>query len=191
MTLSYPVRHWRWVNDERLQPLGLTQSRWITLSHLKYQDRIQQHQLACMVGVESPSWVRTLDELEQLDLVERRPCPQGRRGKRVYLTPKAAPLMAVLFRRFIHCTRCCLRVFPCRPVALLHLADQLIAPAGNGVKSIAGQPGPAFFRPRLPLPPVTLTDSRGHNAKDVCGSADTLPLAILRRRHGQRPAPAT
>ncbi|MBO1520513.1 transcriptional regulator SlyA [Oceanisphaera pacifica] len=94
MTLSYLVRHWRWVNDERLQPLGLTQSRWVTLSHLKYQDGMQQHQLARMVGVESPSLVRTLDGLEQLGLVERRPCPQDRRGKRVYLTPKAAPLMA-------------------------------------------------------------------------------------------------
>ncbi|MGO1246071.1 MAG: transcriptional regulator SlyA [Oceanisphaera sp.] len=94
MTLSYLVRQWRWINDERLQPLGLTQSRWITLTHLKYQDGMQQHQLARLVGVESPSLVRTLDGLEQLGLVERRPCANDRRGKTVHLTAKASDIMA-------------------------------------------------------------------------------------------------
>lgn len=93
MSLANLVRQWRWINDERLKPLGLTQSRWITLTHLKYEDGIQQHQLARRVGVESPSLVRTLDGLEQLGLVERRACADDRRGKRVHLTPAVRPLM--------------------------------------------------------------------------------------------------
>lgn len=93
MTLAYLVRQWRWVNDERLKPLGLTQSRWITLSHLKYEDGMQQHQLARLVGVESPSLVRTLDGLESLKLIERRPCEQDRRGKTVHLAPAANELV--------------------------------------------------------------------------------------------------
>ncbi len=93
MTLACLVRQWRWLNDERLKPLGLTQSRWITLTHLKHQDGLQQHQLASRVGVESPSLVRTLDGLEQLGLVERRPCPNDRRGKVVHLTAQASPLL--------------------------------------------------------------------------------------------------
>ncbi|MFD1007540.1 MULTISPECIES: transcriptional regulator SlyA [Oceanisphaera] len=93
MTLSYLVRQWRWINDERLKPLKLTQSRWITLSHLKYEDGMQQHQLARLIGVESPSLVRTLDGLEQLGLVERRPCPNDRRGKTVHLTPNVRTLI--------------------------------------------------------------------------------------------------
>lgn len=93
MTLSCLVRQWRWVNDERLKPLGLTQSRWITLSHLKYEDGMQQHQLARLVGVESPSLVRTLDGLESLSLVERRPCENDRRGKTVHLTDTASELV--------------------------------------------------------------------------------------------------
>lgn len=93
MTLSYLVRQWRWVNDERLKPLGLTQSRWITLTHLKYEDGMQQHQLARLVGVESPSLVRTLDGLESLSLVERRPCESDRRGKTVHLTDNASELV--------------------------------------------------------------------------------------------------
>ncbi|WP_319782770.1 transcriptional regulator SlyA [Oceanisphaera sp. IT1-181] len=93
MALSCLVRQWRWVNDERLKPLGLTQSRWITLSHLKYEDGMQQHQLARLVGVESPSLVRTLDGLESLSLVERRPCENDRRGKTVHLTDTASELV--------------------------------------------------------------------------------------------------
>ena len=94
MTLSCLVRQWRAVNDERLKPLALTQSRWITLSHLKYEDGMLQHQLARLVGVESPSLVRTLDGLEQLGMVERRPCENDRRGKTVHLTTTGGELMA-------------------------------------------------------------------------------------------------
>lgn len=93
MTLSCLVRQWRAVNDDRLKPLGLTQSRWITLSHLKYEDGMQQHQLARLVGVESPSLVRTLDGLESLGMVERRPCENDRRGKTVHLTASASALV--------------------------------------------------------------------------------------------------
>ncbi|AEY00292.1 transcriptional regulator SlyA [Oceanimonas sp. GK1] len=94
MALATLVRQWRLINDERLKPLGLTQSRWITLSHLKQEDGIQQHRLARRVGVESPSLVRTLDGLEQLGLVERRPCANDRRGKTVHLTPAVQPLLS-------------------------------------------------------------------------------------------------
>lgn len=95
-TLSSLVRLWRAVNDERLKPLGLTQSRWITLSHLKDEDGMQQHQLARLVGVESPSLVRTLDGLEQLGIVERRPCANDRRGKTVHLTDTVDELMTAM-----------------------------------------------------------------------------------------------
>ncbi|WP_417616823.1 transcriptional regulator SlyA [Oceanisphaera sp.] len=94
MTLSCLVRQWRWINDERLKPLNLTQSRWITLTHLKYEDGILQHQLARRVGVESPSLVRTLDGLERQGLVERRPSANDRRGKTVHLTAQASALMS-------------------------------------------------------------------------------------------------
>ncbi|WMC10605.1 transcriptional regulator SlyA [Oceanimonas pelagia] len=94
MALANLVRQWRLINDERLRPLGLTQSRWITLSHLKQEDGIQQHRLARRVGVEGPSLVRTLDGLERLGLVERRPCANDRRGKTVHLTAAVRPLLS-------------------------------------------------------------------------------------------------
>ncbi|MEQ5802798.1 transcriptional regulator SlyA [Halomonas sp. H10-9-1] len=92
--LSRLPRLWRAVIDERLAPLGLTQTRWVTLYHLwRLGDGQPQCDLARTIGVEAPSLVRTLDQLSEQGLVERRPCGQDRRTKRVYLTAAAAPLL--------------------------------------------------------------------------------------------------
>ncbi|NWN82473.1 MAG: transcriptional regulator SlyA [Halomonas sp.] len=92
--LSRLPRLWRAIIDERLAPLGLTQTRWVTLYHLwRLGDGQPQCDLARAIGVEAPSLVRTLDQLSEQGLVERRPCDQDRRTKRVYLTAAAAPLL--------------------------------------------------------------------------------------------------
>ncbi|WP_299237031.1 transcriptional regulator SlyA [uncultured Halomonas sp.] len=92
--LSRLPRLWRAVIDERLAPLGLTQTRWVTLYHLwRLGDGQPQCDLARAIGVEAPSLVRTLDQLSDQGLVERRPCDQDRRTKRVFLTPAATPLL--------------------------------------------------------------------------------------------------
>ncbi len=92
--LSRLPRLWRAVIDERLAPLGLTQTRWVTLYHLwRLGDGQPQCDLARAIGVEAPSLVRTLDQLSEQGLVERRPCDQDRRTKRVYLTAAATPLL--------------------------------------------------------------------------------------------------
>lgn len=87
-------REWRAVLDYRLAPLGLTQTRWVTLYRLWRAGNGQsQCELARMIGVEAPSLVRTLDQLAQQGLVERRPCGEDRRTKRIHLTDKAMPLI--------------------------------------------------------------------------------------------------
>ncbi len=92
--LSRLPRLWRAIIDERLAPLGLTQTRWVTLYHLwRLGDGQPQCDLARAIGVEAPSLVRTLDQLSEQGLVERCPCDQDRRTKRVYLTQEAAPLL--------------------------------------------------------------------------------------------------
>jgi len=93
--LSRLPRLWRAVIDRRLAPLGLTQTRWVTLYHLwRLGDGQPQCDLARAIGVEAPSLVRTLDQLSEQGLVERRPCDQDRRTKRVFLTAEASPLLA-------------------------------------------------------------------------------------------------
>lgn len=92
--LSRLPRLWRAILDRRLAPLGLTQTRWITLYHLWRLEKGQpQCDLARAIGVEAPSLVRTLDQLAEQGLIERCPCDQDRRTKRVYLTPAATPLL--------------------------------------------------------------------------------------------------
>ncbi|MGP5310925.1 transcriptional regulator SlyA [Vreelandella alkaliphila] len=85
---------WRSILDRRLAPLGLTQTRWVTLYHLwKLGEGNPQCDLARVIGVEAPSLVRTLGQLEAQGLVERRACDNDRRSKRLYLTPAAMPLL--------------------------------------------------------------------------------------------------
>ncbi|WP_251978462.1 transcriptional regulator SlyA [Salinicola avicenniae] len=87
-------RLWRAVIDERLAPLGLTQTRWVTLWNLRNMGGGQaQCDLARAIGVEAPSLVRTLDQLAEQNLIERRPCADDRRTKRLYLTDDATPLL--------------------------------------------------------------------------------------------------
>ncbi|UXZ52905.1 transcriptional regulator SlyA [Halomonas sp. 7T] len=85
---------WRSIIDRRLAPLGLTQTRWVTLYHLwKLGEGNPQCDLARAIGVEAPSLVRTLGQLEEQGLVERRACDNDRRSKRIYLTSAAMPLL--------------------------------------------------------------------------------------------------
>lgn len=87
-------RLWRAILDQRLAPLGLTQTRWVTLYHLwRLGDGQPQCDLARAIGVEAPSLVRTLDQLAQQGLIERCPCDHDRRAKRIFLTKDAAPLL--------------------------------------------------------------------------------------------------
>lgn len=85
---------WRSILDRRLAPLGLTQTRWVTLYHLwRLGDGQPQCDLARAIGVEAPSLVRTLSQLEAQGLVERRACDSDRRSKRIHLTDAAMPLL--------------------------------------------------------------------------------------------------
>ncbi|MDN6296528.1 MAG: transcriptional regulator SlyA [Halomonas sp.] len=85
---------WRSILDRRLAPLGLTQTRWVTLYHLwRMGDGQPQCDLARAIGVEAPSLVRTLGQLEEQGLIERRACESDRRTKRLYLTTEAMPLL--------------------------------------------------------------------------------------------------
>ncbi|WP_192034662.1 transcriptional regulator SlyA [Halomonas sp. YLGW01] len=87
-------RLWRAILDQRLAPLGLTQTRWVTLYHLwRLGDGQPQCDLARAIGVEAPSLVRTLDQLAQQGLIERCPCDHDRRAKRIFLTKEASPLL--------------------------------------------------------------------------------------------------
>jgi len=89
--LSRLARGWRRHLDARLAPRGISYARWVTLVYLQRDgEGMQQRELADYMGIEAPTLVRTLDQLERLGLIERRPHPDDRRAKSVHLTTAAS-----------------------------------------------------------------------------------------------------
>ena len=92
--LARLVRVWRALIDHRLKPLELTQTHWVTLHNIHQLPPEQsQIQLAKAIGIEQPSLVRTLDQLEEKGLISRQTCASDRRAKRIKLTEKATPII--------------------------------------------------------------------------------------------------
>ena len=90
MAIGEASRSWRAKLDERLRPLGLSQSRWLVLLHLsKRGDGVVQKALAKWLGIEGPTLVRILDRMTADGWLERRESPTDRRAKTVHLTPQA------------------------------------------------------------------------------------------------------
>ena len=94
------TRRWRKMLDERLKDLGVTQARWSTMVYLQQGgEGLTQRELANLMAIENPTLVRLLDSLEQQGLIERRPCPNDRRARRLYLTDAGRAFMDDLSAR--------------------------------------------------------------------------------------------
>lgn len=94
------TRRWRKLLDERLKDLGVTQARWTTMVYLQQGgEGLTQRELARLMAIENPTLVRLLDSLEQQGLIERRPCPNDRRARRLHLTSDGTEFMNVLTER--------------------------------------------------------------------------------------------
>jgi MarR family transcriptional regulator for hemolysin len=90
LVIGETARCWRTKLDERLRPLGLSQSRWMVLLHLsKRGDGVVQKALAEWLGIEGPTLVRTLDRMTEDGWIERRESPTDRRAKTVHLTKQS------------------------------------------------------------------------------------------------------
>lgn len=94
------TRRWRKMLDERLKDLGVTQARWSTMVYLdKGGEGLTQRELANLMAIENPTLVRLLDSLEEQGLIERRPCPNDRRARRLHLTRAGRAFMDDLSER--------------------------------------------------------------------------------------------
>lgn len=85
---------WRLKLDSLYKPFGVTDATWRVLLYLQISgDGSLQKEIATGVGIEGPSLVRHLDNLEKKGLIERRLAKHDRRGKTVHLTNSAEPLL--------------------------------------------------------------------------------------------------
>lgn len=87
----------RFLLDDHFKPMGVTDATWRTLFYLdQVGNGVLQKELAKVMGIEGPSLVRLLDNLEARNLIERRPSLSDRRAKSVHLTEEAVPLVEAL-----------------------------------------------------------------------------------------------
>jgi DNA-binding MarR family transcriptional regulator len=70
----------------RLEALDLTPRMWGTLNMLEADAPITQHGLCKLTGMDPSSMVATIDDLEELGLVERRAHPSDRRAYALHVT---------------------------------------------------------------------------------------------------------
>ncbi len=97
--MAEATRHCRQAMDKRMRPLGMSQATWRTLFWLeRHGEGITQRALAEYMGIEGPTLVRLLDNLERSGLVERRPSPTDRRANTLHLTSKARPVLKTINR---------------------------------------------------------------------------------------------
>jgi MarR family transcriptional regulator, transcriptional regulator for hemolysin len=76
--------------EQNSQGSGLTLSQWKVLVNLSKNEGINQAGLADVLDVEPITLGRSVDKLQALKLIERRPHPTDRRSWLLHLTPAAA-----------------------------------------------------------------------------------------------------
>jgi len=82
--------------DHEARRFGMTRAKWAVLARLDRFEGLKQTELAEMLDLQPISLTRLLDGLADNGLIERRPDPDDRRAKRLFLTPAARPLLGQL-----------------------------------------------------------------------------------------------
>ena len=82
--------------DRRASVIGLTRSQWRVLAHLSRNEGVKQAGLAEILEIKPITLARLLDRLGANGWVERRPDPNDKRARRLFLTDKARPILVEL-----------------------------------------------------------------------------------------------
>jgi MarR family transcriptional regulator, transcriptional regulator for hemolysin len=82
--------------DYRAAQFGMTRAQWAVLVRLDLYEGLNQSERADMLDLQPITLTRLLDKLCDSGLIERRPDPDDRRAKRLFLTRAARPLLLQL-----------------------------------------------------------------------------------------------
>jgi MarR family transcriptional regulator for hemolysin len=96
--LNDVARLLRTVADQRVRALDMTRAQWAVLVRLERCEGIKQSELAEALEIRPITLTRLVDRLCTSGYVERRPDPEDRRAKRLYLLPAGRPLVERLGR---------------------------------------------------------------------------------------------
>jgi MarR family transcriptional regulator, transcriptional regulator for hemolysin len=94
--LNDVARMLRTYADHKASQFGITRAQWVVLVRLDRFEGLKQAELAEMLDLQPITLTRLLDRLAECGLIERRPDPNDRRAKLLFLTPKARPLLEQL-----------------------------------------------------------------------------------------------
>jgi MarR family transcriptional regulator for hemolysin len=92
-TISDVGRLLRTYADQKARHFGQTRAQWAVLLRLERREGLKQSDLADDLDIQPITLTRLVDRLCDNGLIERRPDPNDRRAKRLYLTPAARPLL--------------------------------------------------------------------------------------------------
>jgi MarR family transcriptional regulator for hemolysin len=79
--------------DHKARQFGMTRAQWAVLLRLQRHEGLKQSDLAESLDIQPITLTRLVDRLCDSGLIERRPDPNDRRAKRLYLTAAARPLL--------------------------------------------------------------------------------------------------
>src|SRR4029077_15580143 len=85
--ISDVARLLRTYADHKAAQFGMTRAQWAVLVRLDRAAGLNQSQLGAMLDPQPIPLTRLLDKLAESGLIERRPDPDDRRAKRLFLTP--------------------------------------------------------------------------------------------------------
>ena len=80
----------------RAAQFGITRAQWAVLVRIDREEGLNQSELADTLDLQPITLTRLLDKLCDGGLIERRPDPDDRRAKRLFLMPAARPLLEQL-----------------------------------------------------------------------------------------------
>ncbi len=90
-------RQWRSAVNQSVAPLGMTESRWTALMLLKKTgEGCTQQTLASKLSIEMSSLSRTLNQLQEQGLLERRADPNDKRVHCLWLTDEGRAMVEAL-----------------------------------------------------------------------------------------------
>jgi MarR family transcriptional regulator for hemolysin len=82
--------------DHQAAQFGITRAQWAVLVRVDREEGLNQSELADTLDLQPITLTRLLDKLCDSGLIERRPDPDDRRAKRLFLMPAARPLLEQL-----------------------------------------------------------------------------------------------